>query len=325
MPEASAIRLKFKDPADIAKIDERFQKKFSSELSQVRGPGADEVSFRIRGEVETQIRDRAVTQAKETVGRRVDELGLREASVTARDEDIIVEVPGENQKAFEEIKEIIRRTARLEFKMVDDPADFFGKVRDDQVPEGEGISIFQQSAPDGPGKSVQTHFARISKRDNETMLECRERFKKWAAGLNVPDDHQIGYEELPPDETGKEQGWMTLYLYSRAEVTGDYITDAQVAQEQNQGMGSFYVGITFSPAGADRFEEITGANVQRRFAIILDDTVKSAPVIKTKIGGGRASITLGAGDPEKQLEDARKLELVLRSGALPAPITPSNE
>jgi preprotein translocase subunit SecD len=70
---------------------------------------------------------------------------------------------------------------------------------------------------------------------------------------------------------------------------------------------------------------VTGANVQRRFAIILDDVIDSAPVIKSKIAGGHASITLGAGDPEEQLSKARKLELVLRSGALPAPISPSNE
>src|SRR4029078_375960 len=87
----------------------------------------------------------------------------------------------------------------------------------------------------------------------------------------------------------------------------------------------YYVALTFSPQGADRFEEITGANVQRRFAIILDDIIDSAPVIKSKIGGGRASITMGAGDPEEQLRKAEKLELVLKSGALPAPITPSNE
>ena len=64
------------------------------------------------------------------------------------------------------------------------------------------------------------------------------------------------------------------------------------------GMPEVYVAITFSPAGADRFEEVTGANIQRRFAIILDDVINSAPVIKSKIGGGRASITMGAGDPE---------------------------
>ncbi len=70
---------------------------------------------------------------------------------------------------------------------------------------------------------------------------------------------------------------------------------------------------------------MTGANVNRRFAIILDEIVDSAPVIRTKIGGGRASITMGAGDPEKQLHDANQLVRVLKSGALPAPITPSNE
>src|ERR1700680_4974771 len=95
--------------------------------------------------------------------------------------------------------------------------------------------------------------------------------------------------------------------------------------QDQQNFGQFYVLLSFSPAGADRFEEVTGANVNRRFAIILDDLVDSAPVIKSKIGGGKATITMGAGDQEKQLHDAKQLELVLRSGALPAPITPSNE
>lgn len=329
VPDSAVIRVKFKDPADVAKIDDRFLKKFVAELQMTPGPAADEVTFKIRSDIESQIRDRAVAQAKETVNRRVDELGLREANVTTRDEDIIVEVPGENEKAFDDIKEIIRRTARLEFKMVDDETDFFGKIKDEDLPEGEGISIFQENAPAGPGKSVVTHFARMTKREKETMTECRDRMKKWAATLNVPDDHQIGYEPITnyDADTGKTEdvGWRTYYLFGRAEVTGDLITDASVAQEQNQGLGQYYVGITFSPAGADRFEEVTGANVQRRFAIILDDVIDSAPVIKTKIGGGRASITLGSGDPEDQLRKARQLELVLRSGALPAPIVPSNE
>ncbi|MFO0675643.1 MAG: protein translocase subunit SecD [Polyangiaceae bacterium] len=338
-PESAVIRLKFKDAADVAKIDDRFQKKFTQELSQARGNVADEVAFHIRPEVESQLRDRAVAQAKDTVNRRVDELGLREANVTTRDEDIIVEVPGENEKAFDDIKEIIRRTARLEFKMVDDAADFFGKVQDSQIPEGSGISIYQEDAPDGPGKSVRSHFARLVAADLdkikdekdrvEALLKAKEKFKAWTSTLNVPDDHQVGF--MPVMDSGEEGGkieqigWRTYYLFARAEVTGDYITDANVAQDTQQGMGQYYVGISFSPAGADRFEEVTGANVQRRFAIMLDEVIDSAPVIRTKIAGGRASITLGAGDPETQLVNARKLELVLRSGALPAPITPSNE
>ncbi len=327
-PETEYIRVKFVDPADVSKLDDRFQKKFATELTQVRSNGPGEVSYKVRSEVESQIRERAVNQAKETVSRRVDELGLREASVTTRDEDIIIEVPGENQKVFEEIKDIIRRTARLEFKMVDDPSDFF-KNKEEAIPEGEGISVYPENAPDGVGKSVPTHYARIVKQEHETIAQSLHRLKKWVATLHVPDDHQVGYQELteydPDSGRTTEIGWRTYYLFARAEVTGDYITDAQVSQEQNQGLGNYYVALTFSPAGADRFEQVTGANVKRRFAIILDDIIDSAPVINQKIGGGHASITMGAGDPEVQLANARKLELVLRSGALPAPITPSNE
>ena len=69
-------------------------------------------------------------------------------------------------------------------------------------------------------------------------------------------------------------------------------------QQRHGGLGGWYVAITFTPAGGDRFEEITGANIKRRFAIILDDKIESAPVIQTQIAGGHAQITLGAGDTE---------------------------
>ena len=337
-PETAKVVLKFTNPADRSKIDDRFVKKFTQELSMTMGPGDNEITFKIRNEVESQIRERAVTQAKETVVRRIDGLGLREANTTSRDEDIIIEVPGNDEQAFDNIKGIIARTARLEFKMVDDSTDFFKNIKDEDLPVGEGITIYTEPVPDGLGtdgkpKSIVTHYARMALRPekypNETMEECRQRFKNWVATLNVPDDHQVGFETVssfdPDTNKGTEEGWRTLYLFRRADVTGDYITDATVAQEQNGGFGQYYVGLTFSPAGADRFEEVTGANVQRRFAIILDDVIDSAPVIKSKIGGGHASITMGAGDPEQQLQNAKKLELVLRSGALPAPISPSTE
>jgi preprotein translocase subunit SecD len=342
-PETAIIRLNFKDPADKSKVDDRFGRKFLGELSQSPGPAEGQITFKIRAEVESQIRDGAVAQAKDTILRRVDELGLREAAVTTRDEDIIVEVPGTDEKSFQEIKDTIRRTARLEFKMLDDgnsekvlgpPA-----LKADDLPEGEGIAQYQEMAPDGLDasghkKSVKGYSARMScqppKYPNETMSECLGRFKAWAKTLNVPDDHAIGFEAVTEPVEGteplqfKQVGWRTVYMFGRAELTGDYITDASVNQDQ-QNFGQYQVLLSFSPAGADRFEEVTGANVNRRFAIILDEIVDSAPVIRTKIGGGRASITMGAGDPEKQLHDANQLVRVLKSGALPAPITPSNE
>ena len=165
---------------------------------------------------------------------------------------------------------------------------------------------------------------------NESLSDCLGRLRAWAKTLSLPDDHAVGFSPVTEAVEGtepvqfKQVAWRSLYIYSRAEVTGDYITDATIGQDQ-QNFGAYYVQLQFSPAGADRFEEVTGANVNRRFAIILDDTIDSAPVIRQKIGGGKASITMGAGDPERQLHDAKQLELVLRSGALPAPITASNE
>ena len=202
--------------------------------------------------------------------------------------------------------------------MVDDESDIFGKIKDEELPEGEGISIFQTNAPGRPGQdgadALRAHG------------EARERVDaRVPRALQEVDDHRSPSRTTTrsassPTRSGPkkrasptENGWHTLYLYSRADVTGDYITDAAVQQDQSSGLGQYYVLVSFSPAGADRFEEVTGANVGKRFAIILDDVIDSAPVIKTKIGGGRATITMGAGDPEKQLADARKLELVLRS------------
>jgi preprotein translocase subunit SecD len=81
-----------------------------------------------------------------------------------------------------------------------------------------------------------------------------------------------------------------------------------------------YVELILNDRGARLFEQITGENVNRRLAIILDDTVYSAPVIRERIGGGQASIT-GSFD----IKEARDLAIVLRAGALPAPVTIAEE
>jgi preprotein translocase subunit SecD len=104
------------------------------------------------------------------------------------------------------------------------------------------------------------------------------------------------------------------------------VRDAQALSDQSDtGFGAWYVNMQLTPKGGEIFGNITEANVKKRFAIILDGKVESAPEIREKIGGGSARITMGAGGIQQQLQDARKLELVLRSGALPAPISPSNE
>jgi preprotein translocase subunit SecD len=101
-------------------------------------------------------------------------------------------------------------------------------------------------------------------------------------------------------------------------LTGDDINDARVGLNQ---YNEPYVSLEFKPRGANIFAEVTGENVGRRFAIVLDDRVRSAPYIREKIGGGRASIEMGVTDYQLAMEDAKVLSLVLRTGALPAPVT----
>ncbi|HYQ45872.1 MAG TPA: protein translocase subunit SecD [Polyangiaceae bacterium] len=334
---ADEIRVTVKEGTDPSKIDERFLEKFRSEMSFSRTKDQRSLVFKIRPTVGSQIRERAVSQARDIILRRVDELGLREAAVSSRDEDIIVEVPGEDEKSFATIREIISQTARLEFKLLDDDADFFGTVRKTAKPESlpEGLEFQIENAPvgkDADGNRTKANtYALLRKGPKETSTQALQRMREWVATLDVPSDREVGYhiESRVVDEiTLKEEeiGVRTYFLKSRAEITGDMIREAVAQADQSQGgMGGWHVSITFTDAGGRIFEKITGANIQRRFAIILDGRISSAPVIQSRIAGGHGQITMGSGDPEAQLRDSKNLELVLRSGALPAPISPSNE
>jgi preprotein translocase subunit SecD len=330
------IKITIAENADPAKVDARFLDLFSSELSYSRSEDQRVLEFRIKEASESDLRQTAVAQAKEIILRRVDSLGLREASVSTRDEDIIIEVPGEDEHTFEEIRKIVSQTARLEFKLLDDDTDFFGELSKKttlDLPEGldfraESVPVGQ--SPDGELRRKVSTYAFMKKQEGESIRDTLVRFKEWSATLELPEDRELGYEiEYQENEnTGvrTEAGWRTYLLKSRAEITGDLIRDAQATPDTGRSaLGGWYVALAFTDAGGAIFERITGENIKRRFAIILDDRVESAPVIQTKIPGGHASITMGGANPEQQLKDSRNLELVLRSGALPAPITPSNE
>jgi preprotein translocase subunit SecD len=105
-------------------------------------------------------------------------------------------------------------------------------------------------------------------------------------------------------------------LKSAVVITGNDINDASVGWDQNQ---QSYVRLEFKPRGATTFCDISSANINKRFAIILDEEIKSAPVIRDRICGGVASIEMGAAiDPMKE---ANNLALVLRTGSLDAPVS----
>src|SRR5690606_11545122 len=183
--------------ADPSKIDARFFEQFSGDLSYSRSADQREISFEIREATESSIRERAVAQAREIILRRVDELGLREASVSTRDEDIIVEVPGEDEASFATIREIISQTARLEFKLLDDENDYLTQVARSATPESlpDGLEFKQEVAPVGVDESgdIKTKpvtFALLTKKDGETTQQALARMREWVATLEPPPDRE---------------------------------------------------------------------------------------------------------------------------------------
>jgi preprotein translocase subunit SecD len=310
------VRVKF-DKAEDAKVLTRdfLEDRFPS----LKFVSQQETTARvaIREKAREELQDKAVQQTERTIKNRIDELQIRETTVIGRQTDIIVEVPGAGEKMFDRIRSIISRTARLEFLIADDKgaSEFVGGLP--ELPEG--IQAQTETAPAGENKgNVQAKYLVARGED------ARHKLQKFMEKVEVPDGHQLAVGKVQKGPNTDEEAWRTYYLFSDTDVTGEDIKDAFVAFDQQQG-GQPYVAVNFDSSGASRFERMTGRNVGRRMAIVLDGRVESAPVIQTKIGGGRAKITLGNQGYNELVDEANELVIVLRAGALPAPIHPANE
>ncbi len=146
--------------------------------------------------------------------------------------------------------------------------------------------------------------ARIRPGEEEDLVE---RFRD-----RIPPDDVILFQRVEIKETG-EVFKRPFLLKKEVLLSGDLLSEARVAIDQR--FNEPYVSITFNSTGAKIFEEITAKYVKKRLAIILDGNVYSAPVIQERIAGGSAQIT-GA----FSLEEAKDLAIVLKAGALPAPV-----
>jgi preprotein translocase subunit SecD len=149
---------------------------------------------------------------------------------------------------------------------------------------------------------------------------ARLEFKMVAEEANVQDaiagKLQEGTQLLYERNINRASGGVTetpLVVYDKTVLTGDLLADANVRIDTR--FNEPYVAIDFNAVGAKRFDQITAANVGKRMAIVLDDTVYSAPVIRERIAGGSAQIS-GAFTSQ----EATDLAIVLRAGSLPAPV-----
>jgi preprotein translocase subunit SecD len=132
------------------------------------------------------------------------------------------------------------------------------------------------------------------------------------SSASIPEDAELLKERIVDQTTGAVNE-VPYVLQKKSLITGDLLTDAQVRIDSQ--FNQPYVAIEFNSLGAKLFDQATAANVGKRFAIVLDNNIYSAPVIRERISGGSAQIS--GSFTEKTAAD---LAIILRAGALPAPV-----
>ena len=190
------------------------------------------------------------------------------------------------------------------------PVDQFGVTEPEIIPEGEDRILIQLPGIKDPRRAIdligRTALLEFKLVDEEHSVEDASRGNVPAGSILMK-----GAREGGEKTTGRRDA--TYLLKERTLLTGQSLENAQV--KISDRFGEPYVAIKFNPQGARDFDRITGENVNKRLAIILDGAVYSAPVIKERISGGDAQIT-----GSFTMEDAKDLAIVLRAGSLPAPV-----
>ncbi|MBK8011217.1 MAG: protein translocase subunit SecD [Deltaproteobacteria bacterium] len=274
----------------------------------------DTAVFSMDSAYETKLKDDAVAQAQKTLTNRLPVVG--EAEIRRRGaSSIMIQMAGLTAEQETSVKQnIIGRTAQLEFKVVDDQSTYFNEIADqpDRPPEVELKSESYQ----GPGDAIVTR----------PYLESTDRakLKAFLDRHPAPLGRVVGLEEFRTSKNDPKPVYRTWLLNKKADLTGESLTDAFVHFDTEEN--AYVVIMNFDRKGADAFHRLTKENTKRKMAIVLDDLVDSAPIIQGPIPNGTARITLGGFKSQNEiLDDANDLAIVLKAGALPAPVFPQEE
>ncbi|MFA6025630.1 MAG: protein translocase subunit SecD [Ignavibacteriaceae bacterium] len=293
--------------------------------------------------------EEAVTRAKEIIRNRVDQYGVSEPSIQLQgDRRIIVELPGVAKE--EEARQLLQGTALLEFKLLKEPAFtvnvmeqvdkvLAGKSTEDSSSTDSTKNVKSEKkdstlakndttknkklspeefAKEHPFFSVALINPRSQSADAYVKADQKEKLLRMLAKPEVQNILNASNADFvlsaKPVTYQEGQGVFVLYLVNKtAELTGSVVTNAHSNIDPSTSTPE--VNMEMNSEGATEWARITGANINKRCAIILDNVVYSAPVINEKIPGGRSKIS-GSTD----LAEAKLLEIVLKAGALPAPV-----
>jgi preprotein translocase subunit SecD len=211
-----------------------------------------------------------------------------------------------NDKRAIDLKKL---TVEHSLETIRNRVDQFGIAEPEIVPEGDNRIMIQLPGIQDPeraksliGKTALLEFKIV---DDESSLDEALRG-------NIPAGDIIAYGLRTDNSTGQRAS-MPYLIKNKTLLTGASLETARV--QISDRFGEPNVSIKFNSQGANDFDRITNDNVRRRLAIVLDGVVHSAPVIQERISGGQAQIT-----GNFTMDEARDLAIVLRAGALPAPV-----
>jgi preprotein translocase subunit SecD len=290
--------------------------------------------------------DDAVSRAMEIIRNRVDQYGVSEPSIQKQgSRRIVVELPGVAREG--EAKQLLQGTALLEFRIVKDAEltisvmqkidnalagkSLVDSTKSDSLKAADSVKTNKNTAKTDTSKQqtpeefAKNHpffalarinpqgqsadaYVRGDERDLLTKLLDRPEVQNV-----IPNNVEFVYSAKAfKGQDGKD--YYTLYCVNKIpELTGGVITNAKANIDPNSTAA--IVNMTMNSEGASEWSRITGANIGKRIAIILDGLVFSAPNVKGKIPGGQSMI-----EGMANMEEAKLLEIVLKAGALPAPV-----
>jgi preprotein translocase subunit SecD len=314
-----------------------------SEAGITRRSTNDEVVTWLKAEA-----DEAIDRAIEIIRDRVDRFGVSEPSIAKQgDRRVVVELPGVDDP--DRVRGLLKGTARLEFRLTADPEQLGRSLQnvmayyaeadapsadtsevateessdvdeaaadtsfdldailgdlDETAPQNALADIF---SPIGQGVIFGAALATDTARVNELLAAPAVRNL-------MPPNVRLMYSSSPAavQEDGQEVFYL-LGVREEVELTGDVITDARVEFDPMTNIPE--VTMEMNTEGARTWARLTGANVGRTIAIVLDNVVYSYPVVNQRIVGGRSSIS--GLDSRAEAQD---IVTILKSGALPAPL-----
>ena len=278
------------DDAQRAEAKEIIRRFFGSSIRLTKDE-ANTLEYGLNNVVKINIEKESVTQSIEVIRNRIDEFGVNEPIIVPQGNDrVVVQLPG--IRDIEKAKSLIGRTAMLEFSMVYDGSEALDVFSWLNKAKEAGIEYVK-------GERYSDYLTRL----NDFLRE------------DIPEGYRLMFQRQRNRVTGEIISQLPYVVERVPRITGEMVADARVGfdPESNQPQ----VNLSLKSDGAKIFDQVTGDNVGKPFAIIFDDNVYSTPTIRERIPGGNAQISMGPGNPQQILEEAQDIARAIRSGALP--------